>query len=176
MSKPTNDVQDYDEFGDEEIKSRSQLKREVHQLYELGERLSQLPASKLNSLNLPDELRSAIDDYQRFTARGAMKRQLQYIGKVMRSIDPEPILQGLESLQSKDAQQVAYFHRLEKWRDRLISEGDSALGELVKEVPEVDRQQLRQMIRNAQKEAKQNKPPKNARAIFQYLKGQISDT
>ena len=100
-------------------------------------------------------------------------QKLQYIGKVMRSVDPEPIKQGLDQLKSKDSQQIAQFHRLEKWRDRLVSEGDAALGELVLEAPEIDRQQLRQMIRNAQKEAAQNKPPKNSRAIFQYLKDQL---
>ena len=173
MTKHVDDASDYNEFDDENLKSRSQIKREIHQLQELGELLTQLPAAKLDSLNLPDELRNAIADYQRFTSRGAMKRQLQYIGKVMRSVDPEPIKQGLDLLKSKDSQQIAQFHRLEKWRDRLISEGDAALGKLVLEAPEIDRQHLRQMIRNAQKEAAQNKPPKNSRAIFQYLKDHL---
>jgi len=175
MSKHSNNSPDHDEFDEENLISRSQIKREVQQLYDLGERLAQLPTSKLDSLELPEALRSAINDYQRFTARGAMKRQLQYIGKVMRNVDPEPIQQGLERLQNKDNQQVAYFHRLEKWRDRLISEGDDALAALIEIAPEIDRQQLRQVIRNAQKEAQQGKPPKSARAIFKYLKEQIHE-
>ncbi len=160
----------FDEFEDEEGKSKTKIKQEMHELQTLGEELTKLPPGKLDSMELPDDLRQAIADYQRFTARGAMKRQLQYIGKVMRNIDPEPILQALDKLQSKDRQQTAHLHRLEKWRERLLNDGDKALSELLNEAPEADRQHLRQMIRNAQREAQQNKPPKNSRAIFQYLK------
>lgn len=164
------DDDDFDEFEGEEVKSRSEIKREAEALQVLGQSLTKLPAAQLDKMNLPEALRSALADYQRFTSRTALKRQLQYIGKVMRGVDPEPIQQALETLRSQDRKQVVFFHRVEKWRDRLLGEGDSALGELLTEAPDVDRQQLRQMIRNAQREAKMNKPPKNARAIFQYLK------
>ena len=175
MTEHFDDDPDFNEFDDEEIKSRSEIKREAEALQALGGSLTKLPASQLDSMNLPEELRSALADYQRFTSRTAMKRQLQYIGRVMRNIEAEPIQQALNKLRVKDHQQVVFFHRLEKWRDRLLSEGDSALGELLTEAPEIDRQQLRQMVRNAQREAKMNKPPKNTRAIFQYLKEVLSE-
>lgn len=164
----------YDDFEDEDYKSKSQVKREMHALQELGEQLTALSASTLDDLGLPDNLRTAIADYQRFTSRQAQKRQRQYIGKVMRSIDPEPIQQALDKIKSRDRQQVAFLHRLENWRDRLLSEGDSALGELLQEAPNIDRQQLRQLIRNAKQEAAKNKPPKSSRAIFQLLKASMA--
>ncbi len=165
-----SDYFDDDAFDGEDIKSRSELKREVQALQSLGSLLTKLPAAQLDSMGLPENLRSALADYQRFTSRAAKKRQLLYIGRVMRNIDPEPIKQAHQRLLNQDHKVNAHFHRLEKWRDRLLNEGDSALTELIDEAPGVDAQQLRQMIRNAQREASKNSPPKSARAIFQYLK------
>ncbi len=170
MSDYFDEAFDDDELDGEDIKSRSELKREVQALHSLGRLLTKLPAAQLDNMSLPENLRSAIADYQRFTSHTAMKRQLQYIGRVMRNIDPEPIKQAHQRLLNQDRKVNAHFHRLEKWRDRLLNEGDSALTELIDEAPEIDAQQMRQMIRNAQREASKNKPPKSARAIFQYLK------
>ncbi len=173
MTDYFDDDLNHDEFDDEEIKSRSEIKREVQALQTLGASLCKLSKVQLDSMDLPDNLRSAIADYQRFTSRTAMKRQLQYIGKVMRHIDPEPIKQTRDRLLNQDCQLNAHFHRLEKWRDRLLNEGDEALTELINSTPDIDKQQLRQMIRNAQREASKNRPPKSARAIFQYLKEKL---
>lgn len=155
-----------DEF---EEKSKSQLKREAHALQELGEQLIAMKPADLVDLPLPDNLARAISD-ARSMQRGALKRQRQYIGKLMRDIDPEPIQAALDLRRQQAMEQSRQQHKLEEWRDRLILEGDKALGEALETFPTADRQQLRQMIRQAQKEAEQNKPPKTSRNLFRYLR------
>jgi ribosome-associated protein len=165
-----NDENDMYDDDEEVIISKSQLKRESTALQEMGEELVALPASKLAKIPMPDELAEAVALARKIKARGGLKRQLQYIGKIMRSIDAEPIEQALNELRNAAGKEAAKFHRLEQWRDRLIGEGDAAMGELLEEFPHADRQHLRQLIRNAQTEAAKGKPPKSAREIFRYLR------
>lgn len=165
-----NDENELYDDDEEVIISKSQLKRESTALQEMGEELVALPASKLAKIPMPDELAEAVALARKIKARGGLKRQLQYIGKIMRSIDAEPIEQALNELRNAAGKEAAKFHRLEQWRDRLIGEGDAAMGELLEEFPHADRQHLRQLIRNAQQEAARNKPPKSAREIFRYLR------
>lgn len=165
-----NDENDLYDDDEEIIISKSQLKRESNALQEMGEELVGLPASKLAKIPMPEELAEAVALARKIKARGGLKRQLQYIGKVMRSIDAGPIEQALNELKNAAGKEAAKFHRLEQWRDRLIDEGDAALGELLEEFPQADRQHLRQLIRNARQEAARNKPPKSAREIFRYLR------
>lgn len=162
---------DFDD-DDEEIiyVSKSQLKRESHALQELGEELVELPAAKLEKIPLPEELAEAVALARRIKARGGRKRQLQYIGKLMRKLDEEPIRLAMSQLKSESARETAQLHQLEQWRDRLVAEGDAALAELLEQQPQADRQHLRQLVRNAQREIKQNKPPKSARELFRYLR------
>jgi ribosome-associated protein len=157
---------------DEEIIliSKSQLKRESEALQTLGEELVELPANKLQKIPMPEELAEAVALARKITARGGRKRQLQYIGKLMRKIDAEPIQQAMDTLRKEHLYENARLHKLEQWRDRLIAEGDGALAELLEQQPHVDRQHLRQLMRNAQMEAKKNKPPKSARELFRYLR------
>ncbi len=160
-------------FDDEEeivYVSKSQLKRESHALQALGEELVRLPPAKLAKIPMPKELAEAVELARRIKARGGLKRQLQYIGKIMRSIDAEPIEKALDDLKNAAGKEAAKFHRLEQWRDRLIDEGDTALEQLLEEFPHADRQHLRQLMRNAQREAAKQKPPKSAREIFRYLR------
>lgn len=162
-----------DEFDDDEeiiFVSKSQLKRESHALQDLGEELVGLPASRLAKIPMPEELADAVELARRITARGGRKRQLQYIGKVMRKIDVEPIEQAMAALHNDAARETARLHKLEQWRDRLLEEGDHALSELLDDYPQADRQHLRQLLRNAQREKQQNKPPKSARELFRYLR------
>lgn len=165
-----NDENDLYDDDEEIIISKSQLKRESNALQEMGEELVGLPASKLAKIPMPEELADAVALARKIKARGGLKRQLQYIGKVMRSIDAGPIEQALNELKNAAGKEAAKFHRLEQWRDRLLDEGDAALGELLEEFPHADRQHLRQLIRNARQEAAKNKPPKSAREIFRYLR------
>jgi ribosome-associated protein len=162
--------QHFDDAEEDLYPSKSQLKRESHALQALGEELVGLPAAKLAKIPMPDELAEAVALARKILARGGLKRQLQYIGKLMRHIDAEPIEQALNELKNAAGKEAAKFHRLEQWRDRLVGEGDAAMGELLEEFPHADRQHLRQLVRNAQTEAAKSKPPKAAREIFRYLR------
>ncbi|MDX1335510.1 MAG: ribosome biogenesis factor YjgA [Gammaproteobacteria bacterium] len=152
-----------------EEKSKSQLKREADALQKIGEQLINMSAHELEDIPLPDNLVSAIEDARQMK-KGALKRQRQFIGKLMRDLDPEPIIDALEARKAKALEQNRNFHRLEAWRDRLLDEADAALNEFLDDYPAADRQKLRQLIRQAKKEAEQGKPPKSARNLFRYLR------
>lgn len=156
--------------SDPEFKSKSQLKRESLALQELGEELVKLSEQALAKLPLDDELAKAIHLAQSISSRSALRRQLQYIGRLMREGDVEPIQKALAVMQHQDQKANAEFHRLEKWRDRLIAEGDAALAELLAVFPQADRQHLRHLLQKAQQELKAAKPPQAARALFRYLR------
>ncbi|MBH9740991.1 ribosome biogenesis factor YjgA [Vibrio navarrensis] len=155
------------------IVSKSEMKRDMDELQKLGEELVELKPSVLAKFPISEDLLEAIKDAQRFKNE-ARRRQLQYIGKVMRQEDPEPIQAALDKLRNKHSQNTAVLHKLETLRDRVIAEGDSAIDEVVELYPAADRQRLRQLARTATKEKQNNKPPKAFREIFQVLK-QLND-
>jgi ribosome-associated protein len=150
--------------------SKSELKREMHARQQLGEQLTKLSHAQLAKIPLSDSLRDAIKDYQRFPQREARRRQLQFIGRLMRDADCEAIEQAWQLTQSGSEASKKVQHRLEHWRDRLIAEGDDAVNVLLAEYPAMDRQPLRQLIRDAIREKKENKPPAASRKLFQYIK------
>ena len=166
-----DDVPDNQEEEDEEIiwVSKSEIKRDAEELKRLGAELVDLGKNALDKIPLDERLRAEIELAGRIKKEGR-RRQLQLIGKIMRSMDVEPIRQALDKLKNRHNQQVALFHKLEMLRDRLIEQGDDAMTDVIALYPQADRQQLRSMIRNAQKEKAGNKPPKSARQIFQYLR------
>ncbi|NYS31378.1 MULTISPECIES: ribosome biogenesis factor YjgA [unclassified Pantoea] len=166
-----DDVPDNDEEEDEEIiwVSKSEIKRDAEELKRLGAELVDLGKNSLDKIPLDERLRTEVELAQRIKKEGR-RRQLQLIGKLLRGIDVEPIRVALDKLNNRHNQQVALFHKLEMLRDRLIEQGDEAMGDVIALYPEADRQQLRSMIRNAQKEKAGSKPPKSARQIFQYLR------
>ena len=166
-----DDVPDNDEEEDEEIiwVSKSEIKRDAEELKRLGAELVDLGKNSLDKIPLDERLRTEIELAQRIKKEGR-RRQLQLIGKMLRSRDEDPIRQALDKLKNRHNQQVALFHKLEMLRDRLIEQGDEAMSDVIALYPDADRQQLRSMIRNAQKEKAGNKPPKSARQIFQYLR------
>jgi len=155
---------------DEEIISKSQKKRDANDAQKLGENLLKLDPHALKTIELPESLSNALDEARRIKKQGALKRQLQYIGKLMRHIDIEPIREEYEKIVNHYGKDIKELHRLENWRDRLLAEGDKALEDLLSEAPNADRQHLRQLIRQSHKETKLNKPAKSAREIFKYLK------
>jgi ribosome-associated protein len=166
---------DEDQYEDEfEPPSKSQLKRNAEALQEMGKTLVELPAARfaamMAKLDLPEDLREALTICRAIHARGGRKRQLQYIGKLMRGIDAEPIRSALEGLVGKDRAETALLHRLEHWRERLIAEGDTALAELLDEFPMAERQSLRQLVMKARKEQEAGQPPAAARALFRALR------
>jgi len=150
--------------------SKSQRKRDAHAVQDLAEALVELSASELDRIPMPENLREAVLDTRRMTAHGALARQRQYLGRLMRDIDPEPIREALEEIRARSRTHVAQFHRIERWRDRLLAEGDSALAELLAEHPEADAQHLRSLMREAAKEHKLGKPPQAARTLFRDLR------
>lgn len=171
-TKKYNQPKDHenDNTNDEEIISKSQRKRDAEAAQQLGKDILGLSHDDQKRIDLPEGLSKALDDARRIKKNSALKRQLQYIGKLMRYIDVEPIREQYLKLTNHYDKDVKEFHKLEKWRDRLLSEGDKALEDLINEVPNTDRQHLRQLIRQSAKEIKLKKPPKSAREIFKYLK------
>lgn len=153
----------------EDRPSKTQLKREMHELQALGESLIKLPDSELSTLPLPEPLLAAVRDAKKMNRRGALHRQKQYIGKVMRSIDADPIREALAQKQINARAAVARFHVVEDWRDRLIRDGDSVLEKFVEEYPETDRQHIRRLIRSAIAERKRSAPPRAYRQLFRYI-------
>jgi ribosome-associated protein len=153
-----------------EGKSKTQVKRELHALVDLGERLTTLKPDTLNKLPLTDALRKALADAPKHTAHIARKRHIQFIGKLMRDQDIDDILVLLDQLDASTRQYNERFHNLERWRDRLIGGTDAVLETFFSEYPDTDRQHLRGLIRQAQHEAAQNKPPAATRKIFKYIR------
>lgn len=154
--------------------SKTKIKKQMHELRDLGKELTELGKDQIKQLDLPENLRDAILEMKSINKFGAQRRQIQYIGKLMRDIDPAPILARLDAWKGKSQQHIAYMHLLERWRDRLL-ENDSALTELLAAHPDADAQHLRTLIRNAKKEIDAGKPPKNFREIFQVLREIIPD-
>jgi len=149
--------------------SKTKQKEAMQELQDLGAALVELSPGHLKRINLPDNLLAAVLDWQRFPKHEARRRQLQYIGKLMRTLDPEPIRAGLALIAGEDAEANARFHRLERLRTRFM-EDEKVLQEIVATWPTADLTQLRQLRRNALKEKEAGKPPKNFRALFQALK------
>ena len=153
----------------EEPISKTKLKAEADAQQELGVRLSELPKDKLLKLDLPDTVLTAVLDTKKITANGAIRRHRQYLGRLMREIDNAPILEQLSRWDGKHTAENAYFHGLERWRDRMIADSN-VLAEFFALYPKTDIQQLRTLIRNAQKELAAGKPPKSSREIFKVLR------
>lgn len=148
--------------------SKTKQKEAMHELRDLGAELVELSVGQLKRINLPENIFDAVRECQKITAHGARRRQIQYLGKLMRSVDDEPIRAGLALLRGESSAETARLHRLERLRVKLL-EDESTLSDIAALWPAVDLQHLRQLRRNALKEQEQNKPPKNFRAIFQVL-------
>lgn len=127
-----------------------------------------MPDSALKKIPLTDTMRAAVADGKRFK-RGALQRQLRRIASLMQHEDVEAIQMEVARQKQPNKQQTAELHQLEQWRDQLIDGDDKLLTELIDQFPVINRQQIRQLVRNAASEAQRNKPPKSARALFKYL-------
>lgn len=155
----------------EEGPSKSELKRRMTALQELGVALTQLSDKELAQIPIEDpRLAEAIAETRRINSNSARRRHLQFIGKLMRDIDPEPMQRALNSLFNKHQAETDQFHALEVMRDDLLSRGDAAVQDVLVKWPEADRQQLRQLIRQHQRETGSGKPPAASRKLFKYLR------
>lgn len=163
------------EDEEEQPPSKTRIKKQMHELRDLGKELTELGKDQLEQLDLPENLRDAIREMKRINKFGAQRRQMQYIGKLMREVDTAHILAKLDAWKGTSQQHVAYMHKLERWRERLLESND-ALTELLAAHPQADAQRLRTLIRSAQKEMSANKPPKNFREIFQVLREIFSES
>ena len=149
--------------------SKTKLKAEADAAQNIGKKLIDLSKDRLIKLDLPEALFDAVLEAKRLTANGAIRRQLQYLGRLMRDIDSAPIVEQLQAWEGKNTQENARFHTMERWRDRLIAE-PAALQAFLALYPQADIQQLRTLIRNAQKELVANKPPKSSRELFKLIR------
>lgn len=149
--------------------SKSEIKRDAEALKDLGTELVELGKNALERIPLDEDLLAAIELAKKIKKEGR-RRQIQLIGKMLRSRDVEPIQTALDKLKNRHNQQISLFHKLETLRDRLVEEGDDVIPTVLELYPEADRQQLRSLVRNAQKEKAAEKPPKSFRQIFQYLR------
>ncbi len=156
--------------NEHELPSKSQRKRDAKALQDLGAELVQLSPNLLDQFQLSDELRDAIELARRIREKTGRKRQLLYIGKLLRHVDAEPLQRQLDGLRLQDRETAAQLHRLEHWRDRLIDQGDTALEALLEAFPNADRQHLRQLVRSARQERDRDLAPKSARQLFRYLR------
>lgn len=158
----------YDEDGNWVSKTRR--KKDCDAMQEIGERMIALNSDELSQIDMDDELRRAIEEAQRIKSHGALKRQKQYIGKIMRSMDSDSLEQQLDRLLHRHDLHNAEFKRMEKWRESMLENGDSAINEFIEQYPLADRHHLRQLVRNADREKKANKPPSAYRQIFKYIR------
>lgn len=148
--------------------SKTQRKKEMHELQALGAELVELTAQQLATVELPEALRDAVEEARRITSHEARRRQLQYVGKLMRGIDPAPIRERLAAYKAVSREHTARLHFVERWRTRLL-EDPAALTELLRDYPQADAARLRTLVRNAAREREQGKPPKSYRELFREL-------
>jgi len=159
----------------DEIVSKTKRKQEMHELQALGAALVALPESQLGGLALENGLYEAVVAAKRIKSHEAKRRQMQYIGRLMRGIDPGPIRERLAAIEGSSARSTAQHRRLEAWRERLLAE-DEALTEFVAAFPGADLQALRALLRNTRKEMKEGKPPRAYRELFRFLKDAATPT
>jgi len=159
------------------LPSRNELKQQMQDLQELGEAVASLPPDRLDKLRIDERLRDAIDELRRTRSFEGRRRQVQYIGKLMKHENPEPLREAVASYRVGSATDTLALHQAEYWRDQLLA-GDEALANWVKEYPATDVQQLRSLVRSARKE-KLEPGERHGRAyrdLFRLVKEQMLET
>jgi ribosome-associated protein len=150
--------------------SKSQRKRDAHELLDLGKKLISMPESRLKRMPLDEDLRREVDFARSIRSNGARKRQMMTVGKMLRLRDNDELIDAVNDVSQKNRKDNARFHQVEAWRDRLIEGGNEALSELIGKYPAVNTQTVGQLVRNANKELKLGKPPAASRKLFKYLR------
>ena len=149
--------------------SKSQRKRDAHVLQDIGTQLVALAAEQIKRIDMPENLRIAITEAQRTRSHEGLRRQMQYVGKVMRGIDTAPLTEALDAIHGRSARAVAREQMLERMRERLIAD-EQVLGDIAAQWPDADLTQLRTLRRNALRETELDKPPRAFREIFRVLR------
>ena len=158
-----------DDIQDEWV-SKSQRKRDCSAQQEISDRLLELAPDQLAMIDLPEELEDALKEAHRIRSNSALKRQRQYLGKIMRGIDSTHIESQLNAVIHRNDTNTARFKQLEKWRDRLVENDKQVLGEIIDKYPDLDRHHIHNLVRQAAKEAAADRPPAAARKLFRYLR------
>ena len=154
--------------------SKTRRKQEMHDLQDLGKALVKLSREQLARIDMPESLRDAVNDCRRFTKHEAIRRQMQYIGKIMRDIDAGPIAAQLAEIEAPSKRQTALFHVAERWRADLMESPD-AIARFVKEYPEADPHRLRSLAEQAREEKRASKPLRRYRELFHVLNAFLQD-
>ena len=159
------------QFDDNEIVSKTQLKRESHAIQDLGKRLVALPAEQLARIPLDEQVLDAIALAKRIqNKRSALKRHYQFLGKLLRARDTDPILDALTEIDNASQHSIQLHHRAERWRDRIIEQGNDAIDALLAEIGQADRQKLRQLWRNHHNARTDAKRSQHSRLIYKEIK------
>ena len=159
-----------DDNTEEEWVSKSQKKRECDAMQRIGDKLLKLKPDELALIDLPAELEDALNEAHRIHSNSALKRQRQYLGKIIRNCDSEKIEKQLNTVIHRNDTNTAQFKKIERWRDRLIDNDKQVLGEIIQQHPGLDRQHVHNLVRQAAKEESTNKPPAASRKLFKYLR------
>jgi ribosome-associated protein len=173
--------QNNDELDDDSVEyyairpNKTLLKKEIAEILAMAEEICELSASQITEFGLPENIENAIFDAAKLGHNSARKRLLKYITAQLREIELEPVKEKLARLKNRSAHATREHHQAENWRDLLLADPDGhQLTRLIGEFPDADSQHIRQLQRNALKEAKENKPPKSARQLYKYLKELVS--
>ena len=164
-------------FADDLRPSKSALKRQMHDLQDLGEALAEMPASRLETIEMPELLREALLALKKTKSHEGGRRQRQYVGKLIRLADPEPLREAVAAFKLGHAQDSLRLHETERWRDELMA-NDEAITRWAAEHPESDLQQLRNLVRNARKDLQTPPEQRHGRAfreLFQFIKPHLSN-
>ena len=159
---------------DDDFISKTRRKKQMHDLQSIGATLVKLSPEKLARLDLPEVLRDAVLEAQRFTKHEAVRRQLQYIGKIMRDVDADPIVEKLNEMEAPSRKQTAVFHVAEKWRQALVDDPEQ-VDAFVKEFPDADPHRLRELATGAVEEKRAGLPPRRFRELFHVLNAILQD-
>jgi len=151
------------EFEDELPPSKSQEKRDCDALKKLGDELVTLKQEEIDAMNLPESLVDALLTAKKIQSGSGIKRQRQYIGKIMRQIDSDEIKKHLDHIKHKHDTNTAQFRKIEQWRDRLLVDDKTALSEIIEAHADIDRQPINHLIRQAKRELQRDKPPPSHR-------------
>lgn len=161
-------------MSDDNKPSKTRRKQAVHELQDMGEALVELSEERLAQVEMPDFLRDAVMAARGITAHGARKRQFQYIGKLMRKVDAEPIRAKLDTWLAKSRGPALAHKRAEEWRNRLLDE-DGALSDLLREYPRADTTYLQKLMDATVRERESNRPPRSYRELFRTLRALIEE-
>ena len=159
---------------DDDFISKTRRKRDAHELQDLGKALVKLSREELGRIDMPERLREAVDECRRFTRHEAIRRQMQYIGRIMRDIDSAPIAAQLRQIEAPSKRQTALFHVAERWRDEILAD-PGAVARFVQEYPHADAQRLRELSERARAEKRTSKPPRQYRDLFHALNVVLQD-